>query len=133
MKGAGRPCENSTVNIVILPPDYRVKIEYVLIPNSGEKFLGRSHRAKTTEICAKWCPCPQTSRRLPPPLAYRELHERRGETVRCAAAFCIARFLARCLSPDHSLLRSVYFFAQGMCLPPISGESFSLIGFFAAC
>ncbi len=53
MKGTVRPCENSTVNIVILPPDYRVKIEYVLIPNSGEKFLGRSHRAKTTEVRAK--------------------------------------------------------------------------------
>ncbi len=49
-------------------------------------------------------------------LAYRELHERQGETVRCAAAFCIARFLARSLSSDLSRLHSDYFFAQGMCL-----------------
>ncbi len=36
-----------------------------------------------------------TPRLLPPPLAHRELHERRGEAVRCATAFCNARFLAR--------------------------------------
>ncbi len=53
-------------------------------------------------------------------LAYRELHEWRGEAVRCAAAFCIARFLARCLSPDHSLLRSVYFFRTGHVPAPNS-------------
>ncbi len=54
--------------------------------------------------------------RLPTPLAYQELHERHGETVRCAATLCIARLLARSLRSDLLLLRSVYFFAQGMCL-----------------
>ncbi len=49
-------------------------------------------------------------------LAYRELHERRGKTVRCAAALRIACFLARSSSSDLSRLHSVYFFAQGMCL-----------------
>ncbi len=49
-------------------------------------------------------------------LAYRELYEWRGEAVRCATAFCIARFLARSLHSDLLLLRSDYFFTQGMCL-----------------
>ncbi len=141
---------------------------------------------------------PQVSRRLPPPLAYRELHERHGEAVRkrpqilpilqtdyffaqgmclhifvgsfsvglrraktteicakeglCYAAFCIARFPARCSCSDLSLLRSSlptessmngrerpcensttntailplgYAFRQEYVLAPISGESFS--------
>ncbi len=55
--------------------------------------------------------CPQAFSRLTPPLAHREPHERRGEAVRCAAAFCIARFLARCLRSDLSRLHSGYFFA----------------------
>ncbi len=54
--------------------------------------------------------------------AYQELHERHGKTVRCAAAFCIARFLARCLRSDLPVLRSDYFFAQGMCSQPILGR-----------
>ncbi len=53
----------------------------------------------------------QAFSRLPTPLAYRELHERHGKTVRCAAAFCNARFLARSLHSDLLLLHSDYFFA----------------------
>ncbi len=64
----------------------------------------------------------QTSRLLPTPLAYRELHEWCGKTVRCAAAFCIARFLARCIFSDLSLLRSDYAFAQGMYLHLTQGR-----------
>ncbi len=45
---------------------------HVLAPNSRESFSAGLCRAKITEICAKWCPCPQVSRRLPPPLADRE-------------------------------------------------------------
>ncbi len=56
-------------------------------------------RAKTTEVWAKWYLCPLA---IAFRLADRELHERRGEAVRCAAAFYIARFLARSLSSDHS-------------------------------
>ncbi len=55
-------------------------------------------------------------------LAYRDLHERRGEAVRCATAFCIARFLARSLHSDLLLLHSDYAFAQGMCHTYLKGE-----------
>ncbi len=44
-------------------------------------------------------------------IAHREPHERRGEAVRCATAFYIARLLARSLHSGLSLLRSDYFFA----------------------
>ncbi len=47
-----------------------------------------------------------------------------GEARPCAALrlFCIARFLARCLLLDLPVLRSVYFFAQGMYLHLTQGE-----------
>ncbi len=80
-------------------------------PTSGESFSAGLRSAKITEIRAKEGLCPQVSRLLPTPLAHRELHERRGEAVRCAAAFCIARFLARSLHSGLSILHSDYAFA----------------------
>ncbi len=47
--------------------------------------------------------CSQAFSRLPPPLAHRELHERRGETVRKRPQIL-------------PILQTDYFFAQGMCL-----------------
>ncbi len=59
--------------------------------------------AKITETCDKWCPCHQAFSRLPSPLAHRELHEWRGETVRKRPQIL-------------PILQPGYFFAQGMCL-----------------
>ncbi len=70
--------------------------------------------------------CPQTSRRLPPPLAHQELYEWRGEAVRCAAALCNARFLARSLSSDLSRLHSDYFFCTRHVLTTYFRASFSV-------
>ncbi len=113
MNGRERPCENSTTNTAILPLGYAFRQEYVLAPISGESFSAGLLTAKTTEVRAKGLAplgfaseplaCPQVSRGWPPPLAYRELHEWRGETVRkldhkychivVRLCFCIRRVL----------------------------------------
>ncbi len=81
MNGEARPYENSTINTAILLPDYRVKIEYVLTPISGESFSVGLRLAKTTETCAT-CLLPSDLSAIAFKLAHRDLHEGRGEAVR---------------------------------------------------
>ncbi len=113
MNGRERPCENSTTNTAILPLGYAFRQEYVLAPISGESFSAGLLTAKTTEVRAKGLAplgfaseplaCHQAFSRLPSPLAHRELHEWRGETVRKRPQIL-------------PILQPGYFFAQGMCL-----------------
>ncbi len=91
--------------------------------------------AKTTGTCAKEGLCLSLLRSslLPnlsavaTPLAHRELHERHGKTVRCATAF-LYRSLASSLFVLRPLAIAFRFAPKPpcMCLPPISGESFSV-------
>ncbi len=74
MNGGARPYENSTANTAILPPDYRVKIEYVLIPNSGESFSVGLRLAKITEIWAK-CSDPLKKTRYSRLIVSRQLED----------------------------------------------------------
>ncbi len=81
MNGTGRPYENSTINTAILPlVHFFAQGMCLYLLKSG--FSVGLPRAKTTEVWAKEGLCAQVSRQLPPPVAYRELYERRGETVR---------------------------------------------------
>ncbi len=67
MNGRERPCENSTANTAILLSDYALAQGMCLyLLRSG--FSVGLHRAKTTEVRAKWCPCPQTHLPVPKPL-----------------------------------------------------------------
>ncbi len=87
MNGTGRPCENSTTDTAILPLDYAFAQGMCLYP-LRESFSAGLRRAKTTELRTTLC------------------------IARFAryAAFCIARFLARCMFSGHS--------ARPLCLLP---------------
>ncbi len=81
------------------------------------RFLARSSSSDLllshSGLPASLSACPQTSRQLPTPLAYRELHEWRGEAVR---------------KPDHKYCHIAVrlCFCTRHVLAPISGESFSV-------
>ncbi len=80
MNGTGRPCENPTTNIAVLPLVYFFAQGMCLyLLRSG--FSVGLRRAKITEICAT-CLLPPNLLAVAFKLAYQELHERRGEAVR---------------------------------------------------
>ncbi len=57
MNGAARPCENPTTNTAVLPLVYFFAQGMCLyLLRSG--FSVGLRLAKTTEVWAKWCPCP---------------------------------------------------------------------------
>ncbi len=98
MNGGARPCENPTTNTAVLPLVYFFAQGMCLyLLRSG--FSVGLRLAKTTEAWAKYGLCLSLLRSgllsdlsaIAFKLADRELHERHGETVRCATAFCIAR------------------------------------------
>ncbi len=63
MNGTVRPYENPTTNIAVLPLVYFFAQGMCLyLLRSG--FSVGLRLAKTTEVWAKWCPCPQAFSRL---------------------------------------------------------------------
>ncbi len=60
MNGTARPCENSTTDIANTANRLFFCTRHVLAPVSRESFSAGLCRAKTTETCAKWCPCPKS-------------------------------------------------------------------------